>query len=405
MKKYLLSFAVLMMGMATLTSCDDDEEESVREEVPGGDIDRTPQPIDVNYGIYVVNSGNEGSQIDGGLTYLDAETWRVEKDAFKSVNGRSLGLTANDGIVYGSKLYVVVTGENTVEIMDNGTLASLKQIKTAEVMGTEKGYMPRHITAAGGLVYVSTYGGYVAAIDTATFEVKRTYAVTPDESLAASMYPEGMAVSGNTLYVANSSYGNGQYPSVASINLESGTVTLMTDEKITNPTAVAVHGNDVYVLDYGTYDASWNQTGAGVRKISDGEISIVVDATAMTVAGSKIYTINAPYNSDPTVKPSYLVYDMETGATSEFLTDGEWQDGTYVKNPSAPFSAAAICADPVRGYVYMASYSENPDYPGYAGYSIDGYINVYNMNGSLLLSRPCGVGPTAIVLNTGVVYE
>lgn len=399
MKKYLLSFAVLAMGMATLTSCDDDEEISELPETT------TPQPIEVNYGIYVVNSGNQGSQIDGSLTYLNAETWRVEKDAFKSVNGRSLGLTANDGIVYGSKLYVVVTDENTIEVMDNSTLVSLKQIRTLDAMGTDKGYKPRHITAAGGYVYVSTYGGYVAAIDTTTFAVVRTYPVTPDETLASGMYPEGMAVSGNTLYVANSCYGYGTNPSVASINLKSGDVTLFTDGKINNPTDIAVHGNDLYVLDYGTYDANWNQTGAGVRKISGGEVNIVADATAMTVAGSKIYTINAPYNSDPTVKPSYLVYDMETGTTSEFISDGTWQNGNYVKNPSAPFTAAAICADPVRGYVYMASYNESTEYPGFAGYSIDGYVNVYDMDGNLLLSRPSGVGPTAIVLNTGIEYQ
>lgn len=395
MKKYLLSYAVLMMGMAVFTSCSDDEESGTPA---------TPQPMDVSYGVYVVNSGNKGSQIDGGLTYLNAETWRVEKDAFKSVNGRSLGLTANDAIVYGSKLYVVVTGENTVEVMDNSTLVSLKQLRMPELIGEDKGMSPRHVTAAGGYVYVSTYGGYVAAIDTTGLEVARTYVVTTDESNAGATYPEGLAVSGNTLYVANSSYGNGQCPSVAKIDLSAGSVTLIKNDLITNPVDVAVYGSDLYVLDYGTYDASWNQSGAGVRKISGDKVSIVVDATSMAVSGSKIYAINAPYNSDPNVKPSYLVYDMETGSTSTFISDGEWTDGTYVKNPSAPFSASAICADPIRGYVYISSYSQNPD-TGYAGYSIDGYMNVYDTDGNLLLTRPTGVGPTAIVLNTGVVYE
>ena len=54
MKKYLLSFAVLLMGMAMFTSCSDDEE----------DVTPGPTPMKMKTtGIYVINQGNELSLI------------------------------------------------------------------------------------------------------------------------------------------------------------------------------------------------------------------------------------------------------------------------------------------------------------------------------------------------------
>lgn len=384
MKKYFLSFAVLLAGTVVLTSCNDDD-----------DAPYVPQPIDVNHGVYVVNSGNQGGQINGSLTYLDATTWTLEKDAFSKVNGRSLGMTANDGIVYGSKLYIAVTGENTIEVLDNNTLKSLKQINTTAAIGEDKGKQPRHIIANDRYIYVSTFGGYVAAIDTATYEVVKTYATTPNTDEVAKVYPEGMAIAGNTLYVANSSYGNGKCPSIGKIDLTSGNVTLIEDkENITNPNAVYVNGSDIYFLDYGTYDANWNQTGAGVKKISGEDITDIVAATSMSVAGNKIYTYNTPYTT-PATTPEYNVYDMTTGKTTEFIA---------ADSDDAPFSAAAICADPVRGYVYIASLNKDTE-TEYASYKTDGYINVYDLSGKLVKKCVTGVGPTAIVLNTTVVYE
>ncbi|MGN1263767.1 MAG: YncE family protein, partial [Prevotella sp.] len=315
MKKYLLTFAILLAGMTTFTSCSDDEEEKLIEaEQNNGssNSDFDAENFYTTYGIYVVNSGNQSSQITGSLTYLDATEWKLYEDVFKAANGRELGLTANDGVVYGSKLYVMVSAENTVEVMDNITLQSIKQIKLEDEIGEDKAVTPRHAAAANGYVYVTTYGGYVAAIDTTTLNISRTYAVTPEADKIGAMYPEGIAVANGKLYVANSCYGKNNYPSIGVIDIESGSVSLITDEKITNPTAIAVVGNDLYVLDYGKYDENWNQLGAGVRKISGNTVSYVLDATAMSVADNKIYTINAPYTY-PVTTPSYKVYDIASG--------------------------------------------------------------------------------------------
>lgn len=379
MKKYLLSFAVLLAGTSVLTSCLDDDDDSSDSRIP----------VIINKGVYVVNSGNEYNSIDGSLTYINADNWVTNKNAFASVNGRSLGLTANDAIIYGSKLYVAVTGANTIEVIDNNNLSAIRQLSTTRLMGDDKGKKPRHLIATAGYIFVSTFDGYVAAIDTVNYNLYKTYKV--------GSYPEGMTGVGQYLYVANSDYGRGN-ASISAINLYTGEVDELKNPLINNPVAMTADENGLYVLDYGTYDENSNQTGAGVYKIYNRQVSFLIEATAMTLVGTKIYTVNAPYRNTPVV-PTYKIYDTSTGQVTSFIADGN-----PVTNPEAPFSPSAIAADPVRNYIYISSYDKDPD-TGYAGYSIDGYLNAYDVNGKLVQKCPTGVGPTAILPNTTIVYE
>ena len=95
MKKYLLGLAVLLMGTAVMTSCSDDKD--------------GPETYLQVYstGAYVVNSGNMYNKIESSLTAIDYASSTATQNVFKAANGRSLGNTANDGIVYGNKIYPV----------------------------------------------------------------------------------------------------------------------------------------------------------------------------------------------------------------------------------------------------------------------------------------------------------
>lgn len=363
MKKYLLSFAVLLMGTSVLTSCLDDDDDN------NGNY---RWPVAVNNGIYVVNAGNQEDNITGSLTYVDT-LWNATTDAFRNATNRNLGVTANDGVVYGSKLYIVVSEENTIEVLNNKSLSPVRTINTVSKIGSDKGNKPRCIVAAGGFIFVSTYDGYVAAIDTANFNLYKTYKV--------GSYPEGMALSpdGSVLYVANSDYGRGN-GSLSAIDLYTEEVQKFTDKDIVNPTQVAVNSYGLFVLDYGSYDENWNQIGAGVRKVYNGKVSVVVpDATSMAMSGRNIFTINAPYGSSAVT--SYKVYDTMNGTVSDFIANGD-----HTANPEAPYSPAAIAVDVVRNMVYISSYSRDPD-TGSAGYSIDGYLNAYDVNGKTRENR------------------
>ena len=109
MKKYLLGLAVLLMGTAVMTSCSDDND--------------GPETYLQVYstGAYVVNSGNMYSKIESSLTAIDYASSTATQNVFKTANGRSLGNTANDGIVYGNKIYLAVDQSNTIEVIDKKT--------------------------------------------------------------------------------------------------------------------------------------------------------------------------------------------------------------------------------------------------------------------------------------------
>lgn len=106
MKKYLLGLAVLLMGTAVMTSCSDDND--------------GPETYLQEYstGAYVVNSGNMYNKIESSLTAIDYASSTATQKVFKAANGRSLGNTANDGIVYGNKIYLAVDQSNTIEVID-----------------------------------------------------------------------------------------------------------------------------------------------------------------------------------------------------------------------------------------------------------------------------------------------
>ena len=360
-----MNFAVMMMGIALFTACTKDESEH------HGTV-----PVAVSNGVYMVCSGNSRAGIDGSLSYFDYNKNAGVVDIFKSGNGKSLGQTPNDAIRYGNKLYIVGSGENKVFVTNANSLKLLTTIDMTDLMGEQDGVNPRRIAVDNGNIYVSTYGGYVAAIDTVNFELQKKY--------KAGSYPEGVAVANGLLYVANSDYGNGN-ASISVINLSTGAETPITDENIRNPQDIVTAGTDIYYLDYGQYDDSWNQTDAGVYRIRSKQVTkIIPDATMMTAAGYSIYTINAPYGSG---KVTYSVFSLSDNSVKNLT-------------PAGIDSPAAIGVDPVSGDVAIASYKMNGEY---ADYAANAYVNIYDYTLSAKKATfDCGVGPQRFVYNVGL---
>ncbi len=386
MKKYLLSIAVLTMGVTLFTAC-----------VNNDDKEPTYWPVAVSDGAYVVCAGSEDNNVGSTLTYFDYVTGNATQRVFATNNGRELGKGANDGLVYGDKMYVVVSAENTVEVVDRKTLKSIRQIKLTELMGGGQGVMPRHIAADADMIYVSTYGssqhslgtddkvttsgnGYVVAIDTVSFALRRVY--------EAGSFPEGLAVSGDKLYVANSDYGAVNNASISVINLSSGADTPIKDELIAQPTKVAVAGPSVYVLDMG----NGKTLEPGVRLIStdtqtsERKVSTRFEATCADFVGYNIYGCYNPTGTDA----KYTVCNISQGYPLSFTSDGV-------------FSPTAIAADPISDYVFIASCKRNAA-TGQPDYGSNGYVAVYDQKGYKLKEFDCGVGPIAFIFNTRVVY-
>ena len=379
MKKYLLGLAVLLMGTAVMTSCSDDND--------------GPETYLQEYstGAYVVNSGNMYSNIKSSLTAIDYASSTATQNVFKAANGRTLGNIANDGIVYGNKIYLAVDKENTIEVIDKTTKKSIKQINTTELLGKAEGADPRHIIADGGKVYFTTYGGYVAAVDTTDFALQKKWQV--------GSYPEGLVIGNGNLYVANSNYGAGG-GNISCINLANDNVETKNIEGVNNPTSIYYAAGLLYVLDNQYYDASYNAYGENSlrtvefaqgtsQKVADGNYAACVTTGAATTARTSVevvrpyfFVLNTPYGGTPSV--SVFV----AGSTQpQALTLSEM-----------PVSPCGIFVDPLNGHIFVLSYRLGDS--GYADYNGNGYVVEYDSTGKKLHEYETGVGSCAMFFDS-----
>ncbi len=363
---------VALMASAPLffTSCNEDNGPSYHYEV-------------VTDGAYVVNSGNMSASIDGSLTAINYANNRVIQNAFAAANdGQSLGSIPNDGLVYGSKMYIVVDGSNTIEVVNRNTLQRIKQISTTELLGTAEGKSPRHIIAGNGHIFFTTYGGYVAAVDTINYKLSTKYKV--------GSYPEGLAGYNNTLVVANSDYGQGN-GNISFINLGTGNVETRTVEGVHNPQKIFIINGAVYILDWSYYEGEWpNSVEKGesaLKYLTGSQATKVVDAYYASMYNNKFYTIADPYGT-----PSYKVCDVNSNPTGSAVSTISLSE-----NVASP---AGIEVDPASGDIFVLSY--NLGEYGYADYYSDGYVMRYNNSGSRLHKYDVGVGPCAVFFNVGV---
>ena len=377
MKKYLLGLAVLLLGTAVMTSCSDDND--------------GPETYLQEYstGAYVVNSGNMYSKIESSLTAIDYASSTATQKVFKAANGRPLGDTANDGIVYGNKIYLAVDQSNTIEVIDKKTKRSIKQIKTTELLGNAEGVHPRHIIADGGKVYFTTYGGYVAAVDTTSFALQKKWQV--------GSYPEGLVIGNGNLYVANSNYGAGG-GNISCINLSNDNVETKNIEGVNNPTSIYYASNVLYVLDNPVYGPApdYATTGENAlravsfaegksQKVADGNYAVCVTpgaTTRMDVVRPYFYVLNAPYGGTPSVSA---------------LAAGSTQAQTMTLS-EMPVSPCGIFADPLNGHIFVLSYKMG--YNGYADYNGNGYVVEYDSTGQKLHEYETGVGSCAMFFDS-----
>lgn len=262
---------------------------------------------DAYAGFYLLHSGKMNSNnATLGLYTMQPENYR--KDIFADANGKGLGDTANDMVLYGSKIYVTVTGSNLISVLDrDGNI--LQEIQPVEGGSPEK---PRYAEPYGGKVYVSMYSGYVACIDTTSLQIEKRVQV--------GAYPEQLVATNGKLYVTNSDYGNGNTVSV--IGLDNFTK-IKDIEVVQNPTEItADNAGNVYVISMGNYGDILNT----LQKIdpATGTVSVITNATKMAAGSTKLYLMYSQYDADWNKTITFFTYDLATGTVNNasFITDG-----------------------------------------------------------------------------------
>ena len=332
--------------------------------------------VDAEDMLLVFNSGSMYNSIDGSLSAVKFEkSQTVSNNVFSTANGRSLGATVQDGIIFGDNLYIAVDGSNTIEVVNKYSFKSV-----ATILPDQTAYEPRDIVADDSFIYVSMYTGYVARINPASNTIDKTVQVGPN--------PEEMVIEDGYMYVANSdgmNYGNNYEngKTVSKINLS----TFTEEKKINvglNPTAIQEADDKIFVLCMGNYadvpaslyviDKNDNVTDSGIP------------ASFFAAEDDVLYVVDSPWGGST----SYVSYNAKDLSV---ISD------SFVKDVvDAP---AGIAVEDDR--IFISSYNL---VNGYASYSTDGYVNEYRVSAAavyppeygLVKKYDVGVGPVHMLV-------
>lgn len=322
------------------------------------------EDAELAHGIYMLNSGKMGSN-NASLSFYNMDTQKTDPDAFKRRNERGLGDTANDMIVYGSKMYIAVYNSNVIEVTDlKGK--SIKQIKSSG-----DPLLPRFFTSYEGKVYVSLYDGYVGRLDTTSLEI--------DEKVKVGRNPEQLVVANRKLYVANSggldySTPLGYDKTVSVVDVETFTESKKI-EVVLNPVCLTTDNQgDVYLISIGDYGAIPN-TFQRIDSNTD-EVKTITEtnATEFASTGDKLYILYSQYDANWNQKISFISYDAinEKVLSTNFITDG-----TTIAKPYK------MGADPVTGSVYVTA----------SDYKNNGDVYAFDAEGKKLFQYEAGLNP------------
>ncbi|MFA6778634.1 MAG: DUF5074 domain-containing protein [Paludibacteraceae bacterium] len=353
-KNFFKLTGFFLIGLLSFTSCSDDD-----------DNNETPAPSEAISGVYIINQGSYGSN-NTSVSFLNYDSCKIYNNVFYNANGRKLGDTGQDAVIYGNKMYIAVYNSNTIEVVDKKTC---KSIKTLQTKG-EQPQNPRDIIAHNGKIYVSMYDGFVAKIDTSSLDFEAFVKVGPN--------PEEMAIANGYLYVANSDgmnytngYANGT--TVSKVNLS----TFSEEKRITvslNPCKVCADSKgNIFVISMGNY----YDIPATLEKINSADevTTLSTPATIMAISGTTLYTINAPYGSS---EINYVAINTESGDVIS---------NPYLKGETKPANPISIAIDPKDGRILIGSYVSNADYTS------DGFVYEYSTEGTFVKRHDAGVGP------------
>ncbi|WP_188048721.1 YncE family protein [Flavobacterium sp. GP15] len=310
MKTTKKNLILLIVVISSFTSCQGDDP-IIKEEI----VELPSQTPTAVEGFYLLNEGNMSSN-KASLDYYDYKTGVYKRNIYSQANPEAtlgLGDVGNDIAVYGNKIYAVINNSNKVEVMDAKTAKRLK------VIDLKNG---RYVTFGNGKVYVSSYdgeigldnntpNGFVAEIDTTSLNIGRTVKV--------GRQPEGLAVLGQKLYVANSGgYNPTDYErTVSVIDLKKFTKTKDIDVAINLNRLKVDSDGDIYVSSRGDYYSIASKLFVIDSKTDLVKKTFDIACANLWIAGDQAYVIGSEFNY--TTFENVITYSLINTKTETLL--------------------------------------------------------------------------------------
>ncbi|RFC54297.1 YncE family protein [Brumimicrobium aurantiacum] len=317
-------------------------------------------------GLLVLNEGLFQHN-NSSLTWVDLENGEVTENLFLNINDRLLGDTGNDMVSYGGKIYITVTGSSTLEILDKKSLKSIGQI---QFNYNNQSQEPRKIAYHENAIYVTSFDGYVTAIDTTSLNITKRIKVGRN--------PEGICVSNQSLYVANSGGLDFQNPDTTVFQIDLNTLNVVDTFTVgKNPGAIiADEFDNVYVVKRGDY-ASDPAELIRINTQSKTITNLGITATSLSMRNNQLYLSYFDHGSGSS---AVSIYDCasQTIITNNFINN---QDITTLYGVTPYLEDELICQDAMD-------------------FTNTGYLRFFNLTGQLTNSIKVGLNP-----NTTIHYE
>ncbi len=334
-------------------------------------------------GFFLLNEGNMGNN-KATLDYFDYESGDYSKNIFAERNPMveyELGDVGNDIQIYNDRIYAVINCSNLVEVMSTSK---------AEHVGSFSIPNCRYIVFKGDYAYVSSYAGpvqidpnarlgYVAKVDLNTLKVV--------DECAVGYQPDGLAVVGDKLYVANSGgYRKPNYDSRLSV------IDLNTFEE-TKKIEVAPNLNQLLLDPYGfLWISSRGDYGATPSRtyILDTQTDEIVKMinlpnNKMTRSGDTIYVLSTEWSDATSIsRVNYAKVDI---ITQQVVSPNIMTDGT-ASNIKIPYG---IAVNPATKEIFITDAKD---------YITPGAIHCYTPDGVLKWSTETGDTPAHIAFTT-----
>lgn len=342
---------IIVLALA-ISACDDNDDQ------PLGKYEE---------GVLVINEGNF-SQANGTVAYYNETTRQAEQNIFRNNSGFA-GSVAQSLTVHDDRGYLVLNGDNKIEIVDPATFESLGSVSGADF---DK---PRYIEIADGKAYISMWGPY----EEGGFALVDSYVLVVDLSNQSTLKKiqtdegtENLLLTDDYLFASNNNFGGSN--TVAIIRTTDDSLVDQVEVGSGPSGLVADVNGDVWVISTGDY-------GAGNGLLTR------IDAASLEV--TKTIELNLTPDGDLAISADRQKLIYTSGNEVYSYTTGD---------DSAP-NAPLFTANEVVANYAMGVDSESGDiWIGDAlDYTSTGKVYIYDATGSFKTSFAAGIAPGQFV--------
>jgi hypothetical protein len=327
--------------------------------------DTNPAVVD-HLGIYILNEGPFGQADGARLSYYNYDSNKVYTDRFEDANnGQHLGDTGDDMKKVGERLYILMSGSRTIDILH---LPDNHLLRSVEFPSPRSPHDMIIDTLRHKLFFTNLYAGSVTVTNDMTLEVIK------DIQVGAN--PQGLVLKGEKLFVCNSGYGGDSTVSIVNLN------TLIVDTTLT--------------LSYGPTNATLSADG-----------NVVISCTGNSTVKGSVYVLDPVSNSILTKYQfsTNLFYNSGSMATDTSgnvyvigVSDGNFYGGPVHK---IQLSGGMMVVNYLNAGVYYGigvnPFSNEIVVSDAQNFSTNGIVSIYRANGTLRSSFIAQKGPSVFV--------